>query len=120
MIGVSDERNRLRRLYREVFGPYGNADKFIDEHPDAEEILITCLVRSKENKKKMANLDQSNYRKFAQDAIKKYNEIGMIADAMVWGRITALYEEEIKKLEEIKACDECHFAPCPKHEALIN
>lgn len=42
-------------------------------------------------------IDETNFRVHAQRAIKKYQEKGMILDAMVWGRIIALYEEALNR-----------------------
>lgn len=44
----------------------------------------------------LGNLDATNYREWAQEAIHKYGQQGNILDAMIWGRIIALYEDALK------------------------
>jgi hypothetical protein len=48
----------------------------------------------------MANIDESNFRKCAQSAIKKYEKDGKLIDALVWMRIIGLYEAALQN-----ACD---------------
>lgn len=43
------------------------------------------------------NIDESNYRQTAKDAIKKYADNNMILDSMFWSRIIGLYEKELMK-----------------------
>lgn len=46
------------------------------------------------------NIDETNFKEYAQLTIKKYEEMGMVADAMLWSYIIRLYESELEKLEE--------------------
>ena len=45
----------------------------------------------------MANIDETNFRKCAQDAIKKYEKQGKLLDALMWMRIIGLYEAALAK-----------------------
>lgn len=47
-------------------------------------------------KKKLGDLDATNYREWAKEILERYNRQGQIVDAMVWARIVALYEEALK------------------------
>jgi hypothetical protein len=40
----------------------------------------------------MANIDETNFRKVAQSAIKKYERDGKLQDALMWMRIISLYD----------------------------
>lgn len=54
----------------------------------------------------MANIDETNFRKCAQSAIKKYEKDGKLLDALVWMRIVGLYEAALPKAPTPKAVDE--------------
>lgn len=45
LLCLDERRERIKKLYRDVFGTLAKADEFIDQYPDAEEILTICLVR---------------------------------------------------------------------------
>jgi len=47
--------------------------------------------------KKDDNLNESNFQIFAQKAVEKYMEKGMILDGMLWGRIIKYYNKAIYK-----------------------
>jgi hypothetical protein len=51
------------------------------------------------NDKKDINLDETNFRVFANEAIKKYNDSGRILDCLLWRRIINLFEAENKELQ---------------------
>lgn len=44
---------------------------------------------------KSVEIDKSNFRETAQAAIKKYQDKGMILDALLWARIVGLYEKAL-------------------------
>ena len=52
------------------------------------------------------NLSEHNYRSFAKKVIEKYNDMGMIADAMVWGAIVGYYERDILRAETPGSLDD--------------
>lgn len=45
------------------------------------------------------DIDKTNFRQAATDAIAKYADRLMLVDALLWGRIVGLYEERIAELE---------------------
>jgi hypothetical protein len=49
----------------------------------------------------MANIDESNFRECAQEAIKKYRDGGKVIDALVWGTIVRLYNDRLEKMEAL-------------------
>ena len=55
--------------------------------------------------KKDDNIDETNYRKYAKEAIAKYGERNMLIDQMFWSHIVGLYEKDIAELEaDAKLC----------------
>lgn len=54
----------------------------------------------------MANIDESNFRECAQQAIRKYRDGGKILDALVWGTIIGLYESRLKAMDPIIGTDD--------------
>ncbi len=54
--------------------------------PDAKEAIA-----------KTNDIDQTNFRLVAREAVKKYEKENMLIDALLWGRIIALYEAELAK-----------------------
>ena len=51
--------------------------------------------KRKQTKPDLGNLGPDNYKDWAKAVIERYGREGMIVDAMVWGRIIALYEEAL-------------------------
>jgi len=45
-------------------------------------------------------IDETNFREAAVKVIERYQEIGHIADVLVWVRIVRFYEAALKKAEE--------------------
>lgn len=64
-------------------------------------------------------LNQENFMTFAEGAVKKYDEMGMIADAMLWGRILTHFKvvkEIADNAEAVKSCEDCKYNPCGEHD----
>lgn len=55
----------------------------------------TKAAKVKRAEQGLGTLGPDNFREWAKDAIAKYNQRGMIVDAMAWSRIVALYEEAL-------------------------
>jgi dynactin complex subunit len=51
--------------------------------------------------KKDVNLNESNFQVFAQKAVEKYMDKGMMLDGMLWGQIIKYYNKAISKSREI-------------------
>lgn len=47
--------------------------------------------------KKSDNIDETNYRNTAHRMVAKYEEKGMIVDALLWAHIVGHYETALKK-----------------------
>lgn len=63
----------------------------------------------------MSDLDETNFREFAQKCIKKYADKGNIVDTLVWGRIVALYEARLVNAEAA-LCDIARMSPSEAEE----
>jgi len=48
----------------------------------------------------MADLNETNFREWAQRVITKYVEMGLAVDALVWAQIIGLYNEALDKKEK--------------------
>jgi hypothetical protein len=48
----------------------------------------------------MGNLDETNFREWAQRMIEQYVSKGMVIDSLVWARIIGLYNEALDKKEK--------------------
>lgn len=48
----------------------------------------------------MAQIDETNFQKTAQNAIKKYEEMGMFVDAMFWQAIIGFYEKRLGQVDK--------------------
>ena len=51
--------------------------------------------------KKDDNLNENNFQIFAQKAVEKYMEKGMMLDGMLWGQIIKYYNKALSKSREI-------------------
>lgn len=64
------------------------------------------------------NLNSENFIMFMEGAIKKYDEMDMLVDAMLWKEILK-HVKVIKKIADnadvIKSCHKCQYSPCVKH-----
>ena len=54
------------------------------------------MATKKKAAKQLGDLNANTVNEWAQAAIEKYNQRGKIVDAMLWGRIVAIYEEKIE------------------------
>lgn len=52
----------------------------------------------------MADIDESNYREVAQQAIRKLEEEGLFVAYLVFQRIISLYEKELERVKGEAAC----------------
>jgi hypothetical protein len=62
--------------------------------PEQRETTETKEIKAK------SDIDATNFKQAAQDAIHRYFENGHLLDALAWSRIIGCYDEALRKSEE--------------------
>ena len=52
----------------------------------------------KKKEEKDEEIDETNFREYAQKAIKNYSDKNMMVDVLFWGHVIGLYERAMAKL----------------------